>query len=81
MCNSVVIHILENILLITLVKFVLCIVLVQRKKGKLCIFMQRSYKLYMMLGMPCILNCCVNKVPLTAMYLCLSLGLRVSALS
>lgn len=39
--------------------------------------MQRSYELYMMLGMPCILNCCTNKVPLTAVYLCLSLSLRV----
>lgn len=28
--------------------------------------MQRSYELYMMFDMPCILNCCANKVPLTA---------------
>lgn len=34
MCNSVVIHILQNILLITLLKFVLCIVLDQKKKKK-----------------------------------------------
>lgn len=39
--------------------------------------MQGSYKLYMMLGVSCILNCCTNKVPLTAIYLCLFLSLRL----
>lgn len=43
--------------------------------------MQRSNKLYMILDMSCILNCCTNKVPLTAMYVCLFLSLTLSVLS
>lgn len=43
--------------------------------------MQRRYKLYMMFGMSCILNCCPNKVPLTAMYLCLFLSLKLDLIT